>query len=62
MTRSSKLYTVAGIFAVAGVGVFTLRTFFGLRVELAGSGTRPVFSFYKPEQHFAKLEQQRAAT
>ncbi len=61
MTRSTKLYAFVGALAVAGVGVFTLRTFFGLRVELAGSGTRPMFSFYKPEQHFTNLERQRAA-
>ncbi len=61
MTRSAKLIACAGVLAAAGAGYIALRTFFGLRVELAGSGTRPMFSFYKPEKHFENLERQRAA-
>jgi outer membrane protein assembly factor BamB len=60
MTR--KFYTALLLTVAAGVGFFALRTLFGLRVELTGSGTRPMFSFYKPEKHFEALEKQRAAS
>jgi len=34
--------------------------FFGLRVELDGTGARPIFSFRAPESHYEELEQSRS--
>ena len=45
------------------IALFTLAHFyffFGLRFELDGTGRHPIFSFYKPETHYAALEQSRA--
>ncbi len=51
---------LAGSLAIAIWGVFYLHLVFGLRMEVDGSGTRPVFSFYKPESHYAVLERSRS--
>src|SRR5438445_12642155 len=37
-----------------------LYLFFGLRLEFDGTGVYPIVSFYKPESHYAALEQQRS--
>jgi outer membrane protein assembly factor BamB len=40
--------------------VFYLVRFQGLRVERDGSGWKPMFSFYQPEEHLAAIERNRA--
>ena len=40
--------------------VFYLIRFQGLRVERDGSGWKPMFSFYRPEEHLAAIERNRA--
>src|SRR5258708_27132905 len=49
-----------GILVVAVVGFTILHRFFGLRVEPWGAGYKPHFYFYKPADHFASLERNRA--
>src|SRR5687767_9526854 len=44
---------------VAGLVVVYLMRFHGLRIERDGSGIRPIFSFYKPEQHMAEIARNR---
>src|SRR5437667_7217839 len=46
--------------AIVALGFAHLILFYGLHVELAGSGMRPIFSFYRPAKHYAALEQNRA--
>jgi outer membrane protein assembly factor BamB len=41
------------------LGVVYLHYFFGLRIELDGTGIYPIFSFYNPESHFTELERNR---
>ncbi len=48
------------LLAVAlGAGVLVLVQFFGLRMELGGSGMTPVFSFYDAEAHYRAIEEDR---
>ena len=50
------------ILAAFAAGVVTmLVVVFDLRVELAGSGLRPIFSFGDPEAHYAALDAHRSA-
>ncbi|MCY4073888.1 MAG: PQQ-like beta-propeller repeat protein [Acidobacteria bacterium] len=50
------------ILSAFAAGVVTmLVVVFDLRVELAGSGLRPIFSFGDPETHYAALDAHRAA-
>ncbi|MFQ5928498.1 MAG: PQQ-binding-like beta-propeller repeat protein [Acidobacteriota bacterium] len=49
----------AGSLAIAALGVVQLHVVFGLRMEVDGTGMRPIFSFYKPESHYAALERSR---
>ena len=37
-----------------------LHFFFGLRLELDGTGMRPIFSFHSPSSHYNKLEKHRS--
>ncbi len=51
------------ILATLGLAIWTVAAmilFFGLRIEFNGGTTGAVFSFYKPEAHFQKLEKSRA--
>ena len=57
--RAAAGLAILGAFA-AGV-VTMLVVVFDLRVELAGSGLRPIFSFGDPETHYAALDAHRAA-
>jgi len=41
------------------LGVAYLHRFFGLRMELDGTGVRPIFTFSKPESHYTVLEESR---
>jgi len=55
---------VLGLLAVilcAVVALGIMMKFFGLRVQMAGSGMRPIFDFYRPEDHYRELERQRAS-
>ncbi len=49
-----------GSLAIGAIGIAHLFLFFGLHVEVDGSGRRPIFSFYKRESHYAALERSRA--
>lgn len=53
------LRKLAGSLVIAVLAVGHLVILFGLRVEVDGTGRRPIFSFYKPESHFAALESSR---
>ena len=46
--------------AFAGLAIGFLVIAFDLRVELAGNGMRPIVSFGDPDDHFARLEANRA--
>jgi len=52
---------VLGSISIAAVGVTYLVVFFGLRLEADGTGIPRVLRFHRPEAHYAKLEQSRAA-
>src|SRR5262245_25257414 len=56
-----RLLKAAGILVLlaAAVAAYLVR-FHGLRMEVDGSGSRPVLSFYQPEAHMAAIEQRRA--
>lgn len=55
-----RLLKAVGVVVLAAAAlVFYLRHFHGLRMELDGSGSWPVLSFYKPEIHMAAIEQNR---
>ncbi len=49
-----------GTLGIAGLGVAYLHLIFGIRVEVDGTGTYPIVSFYKAEAHFEELERSRA--
>ncbi|MDX1981149.1 MAG: PQQ-binding-like beta-propeller repeat protein, partial [Bryobacteraceae bacterium] len=52
------------ILGTAVIGLITLAhlvLLFGLRVEVDGSGTRPIFSFRTPEKQFEEIEKSRTA-
>lgn len=55
------LRTVALLVVVVGGGFFILQQFFGLQVEVAGTGVTPIFDFHDAEEHYEALEQERAA-
>jgi outer membrane protein assembly factor BamB len=57
MRRASKFAGAALI--LAGLILGYLMRFQGLRIERDGSGIRPIFSFYQPEQHIAEIERNR---
>lgn len=55
---------VLGLLIVALSGAVVLGVlvkFFGLRVQMSGSGMTPIFDFYRPEDHYRELERQRAS-
>jgi outer membrane protein assembly factor BamB len=57
-TRIGK--KLLGSLGIAVLSVAYLHLFFGIRVEVDGSGTFPIVSLYKAESHFEELEQSRA--
>ena len=59
MRRLLKI--TAGVVLAAVVIVLYLTRFHGLRIERDGSGIWPMFSFYKPDEHMAAIEQNRVA-
>ncbi|MDA2937908.1 PQQ-like beta-propeller repeat protein [Acidobacteria bacterium AH-259-A15] len=58
--KTGLVSKLAGSLAIAALGVVHLHVFFGLRMEVDGTGVRPIFSFYKPESHYAALERSRS--
>jgi outer membrane protein assembly factor BamB len=59
--RPIKLvHKIAGSLPIAIWFVAWLVSFFGLRFQMDGSGMRPVWSFYSPERHYARIERTRA--
>lgn len=54
------LRTVALLLVVGVGGFFVLQHFFGLRVEMGGTGMSPIFSFHDTERHYEEIEQERA--
>jgi outer membrane protein assembly factor BamB len=58
--RPIRWYTkIAGSLGILTLLGAHLVCVFGLRVELAGSGMRPIFTFGTPERHYARLEESR---
>ena len=51
---------ILGSLAIAALAVGHLVLFFGLTFEMDGTGMWPVFKFYKPELHYAAIEESRA--
>jgi outer membrane protein assembly factor BamB len=51
---------LAGVLLAVVLGIAYMMHFHGLRFELDGTGSRPVASFHKPEQHLAEIEKNRA--
>src|SRR5215472_8109531 len=47
------------LWSVAWLMLF-LTTFFGLRIQVDGSGMRPLLTFYNRESHYSQLERSRA--
>jgi outer membrane protein assembly factor BamB len=48
-----------GTLLIAVVAIVEMKLIFGLRMELDGTGMKPMFSFGKVENHYAKIEQSR---
>ena len=51
---------VLGTLVIAGISAAYLHMIFGIRVEVDGTGTFPIVSFYKAEAHYEELERSRA--
>ena len=45
---------------IAALGLAHLFLFYGLRMEVDGSGITPIFSFHNPDSHYRQLERSRA--
>jgi len=50
---------ILGSLLLAILGVAYLHKFFGLRMEMDGTGMRPILSFSRRESHYAALEENR---
>ncbi len=62
MRRGSKVrWKILGTVPILGFGVAHLFLFFGLRVEVDGTGSRPIFTFGSSASRYAQLEASRAA-
>ncbi len=53
-------WKLMGSLAIFALAIAHLFLFYGLRAEMDGTGIRPIFSFYRPEKHYAELERNRA--
>lgn len=49
-----------GTLGIAALSVLYVHLLFGIRVEMAGSGQRPIISLYREDKHYRELEQSRA--
>ena len=56
----STLVVLGAALSLAALTVAVLMAVFGLRVEMTGSGIRPIVSFDDSEEHFAGLEENRS--
>jgi outer membrane protein assembly factor BamB len=54
------LKTLVALIVFGVLAYFVMTRIFGLRVERAGTGFTPIFSFEDPEDHMAALEKERA--
>ncbi|MEZ5364543.1 MAG: PQQ-binding-like beta-propeller repeat protein [Bryobacterales bacterium] len=54
------LQTVAAVVVIGVVAYFALTRVAGMRVERAGTGFTPIFTFDDPEEHMEALERERA--
>lgn len=60
-TDSGVLRKLTFSVVLALVSVVHLFAFYGLRIEMAGSGMTPMFTFHDPESHIDDLEESRVA-
>jgi outer membrane protein assembly factor BamB len=60
-SRAGVFRKLLGSVALLLLSFVYLYFFFGLRVELDGTGARPIFSFGEKEAHYEELEQSRSA-
>ena len=59
--RPIKLvHKIAGSIPIVIWSFALLISFGGLRVQMDGSGVKPMWSFYAPDRHYARLERNRA--
>lgn len=58
--QTGVLKRILGSVPIAALGVAHLFLFYGLRMEVDGSGISPIFFFHKPESHYRELEKDRA--
>lgn len=62
LRQGTKLtWRLLGTIAIIGFTIGHLFLFFGLRVEMDGTGSRPIFSFGTQESRYKELEASRAA-
>lgn len=59
--RPGMLLKLLASLGIAALGLAHLVVVYGMRVELDGTGMRPLFSFHTPERDFEALERHRAA-
>jgi outer membrane protein assembly factor BamB len=61
-TRTDSAVFRKLVFSVGLAVVFVVHlfAFYGLRMEIAGSGMTPIFTFHDPESHFDELEESRS--
>ena len=61
MRQTRVIWKVVGSAVVAGLGLAHLLLFYGMRMELYGTGITPRFTFQNPAAHQRELEEHRAA-
>jgi len=59
--KTGVLRRVFGSLVILVIGVVHLFAFYGLHVEMDGTGMKPIFSFQKPSVQQQRLEEHRAA-
>jgi len=57
----SVVLKILGSLVIGGIGLAHLFLFYGLRLDLDGSASRPFLTFRNPESHYKTLEADRAA-
>ena len=60
-TGTRLIAKLAGTLLIAAVTLAHLFLLWGLRIEMAGSGIRPLFTFTTPDRRDARVEENRAA-
>ena len=58
--QTGILKRILGSVPIAALGLAHLFLFYGLRMEVDGSGITPIFSFHNPDSHYRQLERSRA--